>query len=258
MSERSRAYPGIDLETAEGILCRQLSEVGGETLERSDLASKLGYSSGKGGTAARKIAALVHYGLLDRSSDRFCLSPLGLKLLACLPGSPERQSFLRSALERPVLFRSILDRYRPEGRIPSSLAQMLSTDFGITARVMTDAADIFFRSARFVGILANDGRFLETVLPRVIGEQEPSKAEPLTPEITRKRLELLLSDRKSAWLEIPTEMSRKDLGILAQALEVQLAQLSIYLGLEEGAEIRPFRKRPNALRLTTPDDPVEK
>jgi hypothetical protein len=235
--ERSRAYPGIDLETAEGILRRQLATVGSETLERPDLASRLGYSSGKGGTGARKIAALVHYGLVHRSSDRFRLGHLGQKLLTSAPGSPKASNVLRSALEHPVLFRGILERYQPEGRIPSSLAEVLTSNFGITVRASLDAADIFLRSARFAGILAEDGRFLEAI--QEMGEHG-----------IRKRLELLLPGRKSAWLDIPDGMSRKDLVVLTQALEVQLAQLSIHLGLEESAEIRQFRKRATTLRLT--------
>jgi hypothetical protein len=206
--------------------------------------------------AARKIAALVHYGLMDRSAGRYRLSALGQRLLAFPLGSPEMLSARRSALERPVLFRSILDRFRLEGHISSSLAEVLATDFGITVKASFDAADIFLRSARFAKILANDGRLLGGDLLQ--GQEGAEGANLFHPDVEQKRFEVLLPDRKSAWLEIPTNMNRKDVTALAQSLETLLGQLSLYLGLRDGAEVRPFPKPPTKLRLTNSDETPQK
>jgi hypothetical protein len=256
--ERSRAYPLVDLETAFDILRRQLGPWGEEALDRHDLAARLGYSTGDGGKAARKIAALVHYGLLDRSGGQYRLSRLGRRILDLPPGSAETQSALRTALERPALFRSVLALYQPEWRSPGNLARALATEFGITVRASFDAAEAFLRSAHFAGALADDGRRLDALQPSPASEQErPGDASAQRSGAESKRIELLLSDRKSAWLEIPTGMDRKDVKMLAQALEDVLPRVSAHLGLDDGAEVRPFRRRSTSLRLTNSDESPE-
>src|SRR5690349_8145864 len=107
--ERSTAYPVLDLPTAYRILRRDLSDLGTAELTRDQLAKRLGYQAAVGGLAARKIGALVHYGLLNRRADRYGLSPLGLRLQSLDLDSSEFPSAIRAALERPALFRSLLE-----------------------------------------------------------------------------------------------------------------------------------------------------
>src|SRR5262249_29168984 len=116
--ERSRAYPLVDLQVANELLRTKLTALGEASVDRDDLAKTLGYSSAQGGVAARKIGALVQYGLLTRQSKLYRMSRLGRQLLSLKAGSPDFKSALQVALEGPMLFRQLLERYRPEGRLP--------------------------------------------------------------------------------------------------------------------------------------------
>jgi hypothetical protein len=160
--QRSRAYPGVTLRVACGLLRERLGNLGSEWVERGALAVLLGYQTGEGGIAARKIAALVHFGLLERSEKGYRLSDAGKKIQEVAESSPEFLDTVRSALKKPALFAGILARFRSGGRIPrQELRRVLTEELGITEQAREDAAEVFVESARFAGVLGPDGTLLD-------------------------------------------------------------------------------------------------
>ncbi|MFL6193142.1 MAG: hypothetical protein ACJ75H_03135, partial [Thermoanaerobaculia bacterium] len=161
-NERSRLYPILNLGTVHEILTGPLAGLCDSQADRTGLAGLLGYASGDGGLAARKLSALVQFGVLDRHDGVYRISILGTRLQVLRPGTDEFRRAAQAALERPALFRKILDQYRPQGRIPEDLARVLAEGYGITPRASHDAEEVFIRSARFAQAIDGQGRFLET------------------------------------------------------------------------------------------------
>jgi hypothetical protein len=233
--ERSRAYPVMDLEAAYELLSRQLGSLGTESLDRESLAKRLGYETGGGGVAARKIGALVQYGFLDRRSGRYSLNRKGRELQKIRHGSPKFRTAIQSALEHPALFRWIIDRYRRFGKVPENLAGVLVRDYKITARASEEAAKVFFRSARFAGFLDADGSFLGSQINPAIEEEDAlSKPETSRAESRIEPFQIPLTNRRKAYLSFPDVMTDNDIEQLEEVLRlaVEKGGLRKYLQID--------------------------
>lgn len=246
--QRSRAYPGVTLGVACSLLCEKLEDMGSGWIERKALAAFLGYQTGEGGIAARKIAALVHFGLLERSDKGYRLSNAGRSIQEVAEDSPEFLATVRLALTKPALFAGILTRFRCGGRIPrQELRRVLTEELGITAQARDDAAEVFVESARFAGVLDSDGTLLDVSAE---GRPRPQTAEvPASSVVSSiKRLEILLRG-KSAWLDFPTDMDSKDLKVLADTMPNVIQQIKAYLQIEDPPEVTPMRGSRATLRF---------
>jgi len=242
--ERSRSFPVLNLETACELLAGRLSRLGSSRLAREALAEALGYSSAGGGIAARKISALVQYGMLDYRDGLYELSSRAHRLQSFKAGTEEFSAAVRVALEKPALFRSILSRYRPLGRIPEDLAQVLTDHYGITARASEEAEAVFVRSAIFAQVVDSEGRFQEIGESSVSSGGEPlplplSRAEgkmlPQSPMPSEEGYPLPITGRRYARLILPPSMSVKDLEMLEGKLlaDIKNGVLWDHLGIEK-------------------------
>jgi hypothetical protein len=225
--ERSRAYPVIDLETAYEILSKDLRSLGSESLDREALAKRLGYETGGGGVAARKIGALVQYGFLNRHAGKYSLNLKGSGLQKIRREAQKFRLAIESALEHPALFRWILDRYRRVGKIPENLAVILAREYGITERASYEAANVFLRSARFAGILDAEGCFLDN-RESPAGEEEEALPKP---EFRIEPWEITLTNRRKAYLTFPEVMTDDDVEMLEEGLQfaIEKGRLRKYL-----------------------------
>jgi hypothetical protein len=245
---RSRAYPGVSLGVACSLLREKLKDLGSAWTERKALAAFLGYQTGEGGVAARKVAALVHFGLLERSEKGYRLSDAGKKIQEFAEDSPEFLASARSALKKPALFAGILTRFHSGERIPrQELRRVLTDELGITEQAREDAVEVFVESARFARLIDQDGRLLE------LG-YEASPAPEISPSTSAafKRLEILLRG-KSAWLEFPISMDRRDLKALVDNMSGVVQQIKSYLQMEDLPEIVPMRGSRATLHFPRPE-----
>jgi hypothetical protein len=242
--ERSRSFPVLDLGTAYEVLVRRLAGLGTSKVERDALAEILGYSSAGGGIAARKISALVQYGMLDYRDGLYELSSRAHRLQSFKVGTGDFLAAVRVALEKPALFRSILSRYRSVGRIPEDLAQVLTDHYGITARASEEAETVFVRSAMFAEVLDAEGRFREIGESPVSSSVEPlpspqsgaeGKMLPGSPAPSEEGYPLPITGRRYARLILPPSMSAKDLEMLEQGLlfDIKSGVLWDHLGIEK-------------------------
>ena len=217
--QRSRAYPALSLEDGGRLMGEVLDRLGAGSFSREVLAEVLGYSNAHGGPGARKIAALAQYGFLKRRAGLY--SPTALaESLRRPPHAPERRTALRRALRHPPLFKALLDRYAPQGRVPGQLASILWRDHGITRKASHLAADIFARSARYAGVLDEDGVFLHRQgdEPAKDSHLENDAREPS--EIAEQRFEFALTEGQVAKLSLPLKLRRKDLEIVRRQIEL--------------------------------------
>ncbi len=239
--ERSRAYPLVDLKTADEILRGPVKTLGTASFDRQALAKALGYSSAEGGVAARKIGALVQYGLLDRHTKLFQISLLGRRLQSLAPADPGYHLALGAALERPALFRQILRRYRPVGRLPENLARILVQDYGITARACAEAEAVFVRSAWFADVLDEEGRLRDQPKGEPTSPPQSLESPPIPSpsyEPGTNPYDIPLTAGRRATLEFPAGMTREDLVWLERRLRQALKEgaLWAFLAFEKPAD----------------------
>jgi len=225
-----------------GLLREKLEGMGSEWVDRGALAERLGYRTGEGGVAARKIAALVHFDFLVRSEGGYRLSESGTRLQELEEDSPELHAAIQQALQQPVLFDGILRRFQPFGHVSrTELRKALTDDFGITEQAKDEAAEIFLESAQFAGVLRSDGSFADS---------EPIKKSEREADPPVKRLEILVAPQRSAWLEFPTDLDPEGLKALSDALPSVLAQIQAYVRRPEPqADVIPLR----ALKYRRPE-----
>jgi hypothetical protein len=155
---RSRAYPIIGLEEAVQAAETIQAQLGGGLHDRDSLAGAIGYSRGVG-LAARKIAALVQFGLLAREGAEYQLSELVDQILTPRSDEEEEEG-VRRAFGNPPLFDELTSRFRAQGRLPRQLANILARDHGIQRKVADDAASAYVSSGQFAGVLDGHGAFV--------------------------------------------------------------------------------------------------
>lgn len=227
--KRSRAYPYLDLETAVGLLGPVIRNVAHDWVDRDLLGQALGYASGSGGNAARKIAALVQYGLLERRSGQYRLSPLARRMGRSDPKDSLSADYLRRAFYNPALFRAILSGIQVEGHLPTHLDEMLIRKHGITDSASGRVAEVFRRSGEFAGVLLPDGTLFEPV-----DREEPSAvaSKPGIPGKWEFDFSVLLSDRQKAFstYKLPAGMSLQDFETFEKDALNRIDQLRTHLG----------------------------
>lgn len=152
-----------DLENAVDDIRKVAFELGRGTHDRGSIARALGYSSGVG-LAARKVAALVHYGFLSRTGAEYETTELADQVLHPRSPGEDREAILEAA-KRPALFQEVLEKFESQGRLPGQLANILLRDHGITREAAPDAAGVVQRSLQFAGLVDAEGRFQRPVGP---------------------------------------------------------------------------------------------
>jgi hypothetical protein len=243
---RSRAYPVCDLSAATEGIKHVVDAVGSGVHDRDSIAQALGYSSGTG-LAARKVSALVQFGFLARSGASYETTELASQLL--FPTSEEESAqALRTALQQPTLFRELLDKFTPQGRVPAQLANILVRDHGITREASDDAATVFMRSLQYAGIVDGEGRFRRSPpgpsreenglsheaaqvdepvvasashpLRAVVASPAPASSPSGLPFVDEQQVSRIALSTGVAELRVPRVLSQKDLLKLKKWLEL--------------------------------------
>jgi hypothetical protein len=151
--ERSIAYPSINLEKAIELVSKLRSELGKGPYSREDAAKGIGYA-GISGASARSVAALVHYGLLERNGDTYQISELGEEIIHPTDETDaKRKMALVTAAKSPKLFQKIVNRFQGQS-LPGLLDNILVRE-GVSSNYSKEVATILKESLIFSGILQN-------------------------------------------------------------------------------------------------------
>ncbi len=243
--ERSKAYPAMSLEDSVRAMNMILTQLGRQgPFDRDEIAGVLGYKSGNGGIGARKVGALTQFALLERGKGKGLYSPTPLSHQIVLSGSTrEKNSALRDALEKPPLFKALLERYRQEGGIPTKIAYVLSRDYEITTKASERAAAVFQSSCRFAGVLDSSGKFMDEKAPDLNEGGTDSKTATQAPQERRsaleshpgseQRFEFALTGGKLARLVVPVTLEKRDLELIKKQFHLQIEFLEFQVNREE-------------------------
>lgn len=149
---RSPAYPLVDLEKAIPLAQKLNEKFQDDAFSRDNAVTELGLQ--KGGDAFRKIAALVHFGLINRKGSRYNLTSLTKQII--FPGDDEeiKQIAIESAAKNPKLYRNLIVSYQGK-QLPTALYHRLITSEGFNQSVAEKVAKDFKKSMEFAGILKN-------------------------------------------------------------------------------------------------------
>ena len=216
--------------------------------DRDSIAQALGHASGLSGVAGRKVAALVHFGLLERSGSQYRPTELSRHIFKSISSEALQRAFLT-----PPLFQELVDRYRPEGTVPRYFAQALP-EHGVTEAAKHEVARIFMASGEYAGILAADGVFLDErseapePVPAVAPAQMAFPAVEIlptaalqppvtTPDSNSQTLRFFLTDRKVAEMKFPAGLNEDDLQLIRKQIEF----LELQVRLSRPAATLPFR-----------------
>lgn len=185
--KRSRGYPSVSVEDAAQFISRAYRGFGTTEVDREGLVHELGHSS-VSGAAASKVAALVHYGLLDKLGGTYKVSELGSRIARPVPG--EEKELLREAFQHCDLFSEILDRFSGAEQLPEGLPVLLERNFGILHPHGDQVARIFKESAQQVGIIDGNGRLIRaTQNAEALGDQERKAEDEAADERSPSRSE---------------------------------------------------------------------
>lgn len=250
--ERSKAYPGCALEDCVRFTSMIKKALGRGTHDRESLAKAMGFST-VSGAVSPKIAALVHFGLLERTGSGYELSALSRSITDPLDEG-ERRKAVRDAFALPTLYQEIIDKFELDGKIPSHLATHLHRFHGITDSASTQAAEIFVSSGRYAGALDESNNIMRADLQetKVVGEVladrttaepvqvAPPGIHPVLPPLApfnvpaqfpsgHQRFEFAITQGRTVVLTVPTDLNSKDIRIIRKQIEL----LELQAGIED-------------------------
>lgn len=149
--DRSVAYPGVPLSEAIDFTAKLRDSLGKGPYSRDEAAKALGHSK-LTGPAARKVAALVHYGLLERTGNTYSQSQLSQDILK--PVSDElKNAAVKKAAMRPRLFQKLGKKFGGQA-LPSMLQNILIRE-GISEGAADEVVRIFTETMKFAELLVN-------------------------------------------------------------------------------------------------------
>jgi hypothetical protein len=150
--DRSTAYPAIPLGEAIEYSKKLIAAYPKSQFDRASAAASMGYAT-LSGASAPKVAALAHYGLLDRKGNAYKNSDLAERILHYSTEEEKAEAILE-AVKHPKLFESLIGEY--SGRaLPPTLNNILVRQYKIGLKVADTVVQIFKDSLEFAGLYSN-------------------------------------------------------------------------------------------------------
>jgi hypothetical protein len=152
IKERSASYPSITLEDAINYSIKLQTAFSKSAFSRENAVKEMGYEKITG-PIGMKVAALVHYGLLDREGSAYKNSALSLRFAHTIDDN-DLQVAKQLAITAPKLYKTLLTEF--SGRaVPTALSSILVRNHKIGQRVADNVANIFRKSIEYAGVYQN-------------------------------------------------------------------------------------------------------
>jgi len=147
---RSAAYPSMGIEEAISAISDLRKDMGKGPYSRETAARGMGHS-GLSGAGAAKVAALVHYRLLERQGNVYKQTPLAETIINPL-NEEEKMAGLKTAVSSPRLIQRILTDFQGQS-MPQRLDAVLARNYGISDKMASTVAKIVVSSLEYTGLL---------------------------------------------------------------------------------------------------------
>lgn len=230
--ERSRAYPRYSLGELVAAAARIQQELGRGYHDSDSIATALGLAP-RSGSALSRIGALGQYGLLDKTREGYALSDRATAVNAPRD-EKERADAIREAALAPRIYREIYEKYRPDGKLPGALTNILIRDYGVVAQAANRASHVMRDSLRFADVIDEEGAFtqlesagglqpsaVEQPDDATLGSDHPAPAESrhASSQPTHE-FRFALPRGRQIVLAVPQDMTDRDIDILEKQLDV--------------------------------------
>lgn len=175
--KRSSSYPAFSLGDVIDATKNLKDKLGDGPYSREHMAVALGHK-GVTGSSAAKIAACVHFGLLERNGNTYSQSDLANRYFNYL-SEEERTYILIEAFSKPALYRKLIADYTGKS-LPQMLESIFVRNYGIQESVARSAVSSFKGSAEFVGALKNGVLNIELTNNTVTDDEQQLNTVPKT------------------------------------------------------------------------------
>jgi len=172
--DRSVAYPSLSLPDAINSATQLKESMGKGPYSRTDAAKGIGHVA-LTGPAARKIAALVQYGLLDRHGNTYSLTDLVQEITKPIDEETSQAAIARAA-RSPKLFDKLIERYSNQA-LPTMLENIVIRE-GVSESAAKEVVRIFNDTLSFSKLLVNG---VVTASPTSTAVSEKSEDEEIPP-----------------------------------------------------------------------------
>lgn len=220
MRERSSSYPFYNLEDCL-VFVRKIDELGGKGISEASLLSALGLKSASTRSYWGRLSSSKQFTLLQGSASNLQLTETARLILHPTEGETQRHQLLSEAFRNPKLYNQLIARFNGK-KIPeiSVLGNILMHDYRIAKAVREYAAKAFIESAKYVGLLSDDGVLGgETTASHVEGQQIGDEGGFL-PKGKAHSLQVALSGGKMASIILPSDIAKSDIERLKKMLDV--------------------------------------
>jgi len=185
---RSAPHPRYSLQQAEK-LAKAVFDIGPRNCDQDKVAQKAGYKNANNGSYMTLRATANQFSLITFDSALLSVSEEWIHVF-----SEDDPSLYRSerqtAMRRPDLYKQLLEDYTNR-QLPAveKLTQQLHINqkYGILKDAAADAAEVFYESAAYAGML-NEKGYIQTLDDTVdaVAEVKDSKKNGISDEPTRK------------------------------------------------------------------------
>lgn len=149
--DRSVAYPSVTLSDAIEFTRKLREALGKGPYSREEAAKALGHTN-LTGPAARKVAALVQYGLLERNGNTYSQSQRAQDILKPL-SDESRDAAIQRAAVSPRLFAKLVGKFGGQA-LPSLLQNIIVRD-GVSEGAAEEVVRIFTDTMQTSNLLIN-------------------------------------------------------------------------------------------------------
>lgn len=149
---RSPAYPSMSLGEAVDAIAKIEKAYRTTPVDRSEAAKLIGYS-GLSGPAAKALAAMASYGLLERAGKGETRVTNRAKEILYAESDEDRREILKAAALEPPLFRDLRDRFEAaidDGMLPESGVIRYLERENFTPSAVRPAARAFLGTMEFL------------------------------------------------------------------------------------------------------------
>lgn len=152
---KSPKFPGIGLNGAVKVITEAAKH--GKSFKQETFATfglkKAGKGSAKSGAFLRRIAALKHFGLIEKKGNQIEFTELAMKILVPKDEAEKKEAIIQSFLT-PELFKKLYDSTSKDIPIKKEdLANIAVREYGVTFRAKQRFISSFINSAEFAELL---------------------------------------------------------------------------------------------------------
>lgn len=235
--EKSALYPAVTLEDCLEFI-RKIDSIGGESVSYASIISLMGLKNPTTRSFLSRISASKQYGLILTGNSKAQLTDVGRRILRSAD-EEQTKNLLVDAFINPPLYQKLVERFFGKALPPKNqLANLLMNEYRIIRQVKDLAADCFYKSAQFLGLITDGVLYAEAYEKLYACEQSAYQEQKNTVSSIEETLpyrkaqesdhgtgyyfEIPTLSKNTAKIFIPADVTQKDLDYIGQYLQNML------------------------------------